>query len=99
MIERQIAPTLLRLADSFPVLAITGPRQSGKTTLARHLFPGKPYISLEDPTERAFAAEDPRGFLGGFQRALFSMKLSAGLTCSLTFKAWWMKTARQGVLF
>ncbi|WP_297722259.1 ATP-binding protein [Limnohabitans sp. Rim8] len=68
MIERQIAPTLLRLADSFPVLAITGPRQSGKTTLARHLFPGKPYISLEDPTERAFAAEDPRGFLARFSK-------------------------------
>ena len=68
MIERQIAPTLLRLADSFPVLAITGPRQSGKTTLARHLFPGKPYISLEDPTERAFADEDPRGFLARFSK-------------------------------
>jgi predicted AAA+ superfamily ATPase len=68
MIERQITPTLLRLADSFPVLAITGPRQSGKTTLARHLFPGKPYISLEDPTERAFAAEDPRGFLARFSK-------------------------------
>ncbi|MFN8955795.1 MAG: AAA family ATPase, partial [Burkholderiales bacterium] len=58
MIERQLAPALRRLAGSFPVLAITGPRQSGKTTLARHLFPDKPYISLEDPTERAFAAED-----------------------------------------
>lgn len=68
MIERQIAPTLKRLAKAFPVLAITGPRQSGKTTLARHLFPGKPYISLEDPTERAFAAEDPRGFLARFTR-------------------------------
>lgn len=66
MIERQLAPTLGRLAKSFPVLAITGPRQSGKTTLARSLFPGKPYVSLEDPTERAFAQEDPRGFLARF---------------------------------
>jgi predicted AAA+ superfamily ATPase len=72
MINRQLAPTLLRLAQAFPVLAITGPRQSGKTTLARHLFPGKPYISLEDPTERAFAVEDPRGFLARFtQGAIF----------------------------
>jgi predicted AAA+ superfamily ATPase len=72
MIERQLAPALRRLAGSFPVLAITGPRQSGKTTLARHLFPDKPYISLEDPTERAFAAEDPRGFLARFtQGAVF----------------------------
>jgi predicted AAA+ superfamily ATPase len=68
MIERQLAPTLQRLAESFPVLAITGPRQSGKTTLARHLFPEKPYISLEDPTERAFAEEDPRGFLARFSK-------------------------------
>lgn len=72
MIERQLAPTLKRLAQSFPVLAITGPRQSGKTTLARHLFPNKPYVSLEDPTERAFAVEDPRGFLSRFaQGAIF----------------------------
>ena len=47
----------------FPVLTITGPRQSGKTTLARLLRPKAPYFSLEDPDTRAFALEDPRGFL------------------------------------
>ncbi len=47
----------------FPVLTITGPRQSGKTTLARLLRPELPYFSLEDPDTRAFAAEDPRAFL------------------------------------
>lgn len=51
-----------RLA-SFPVLTITGPRQSGKTTLSRMLLPDAPYFSLEDPDIRAFATEDPRGFL------------------------------------
>jgi uncharacterized protein len=51
-----------RLAG-FPVLTITGPRQSGKTTLARVLRPELPYFSLEDPDTRAFAAEDPRAFL------------------------------------
>lgn len=72
MIERQLSPTLARLAQSFPVLTITGPRQSGKTTLSRNLFPDKPYVSLEDPTERAFAQEDPRGFLARFsQGAVF----------------------------
>lgn len=65
-VERRLAATLSRLAATFPVVAITGPRQSGKTTLAKALFFDKPYVSLEDPVERAFAAEDPRGFLARF---------------------------------
>ena len=48
----------------FPVLTITGPRQSGKTTLSRMLLPEVPYFSLEDPDTRAFASEDPRGDRG-----------------------------------
>ena len=63
MIERDIAPVLRRLAGQYPVLTLTGPRQSGKTTLARSLFPDKPYLTLEDPDTRRFAQEDPRGFL------------------------------------
>ncbi len=66
MLTRSIAATALRLARGFPILVITGPRQSGKTTLARTLFADKPYISLEDPDERAFAQTDPRGFLARF---------------------------------
>ena len=66
MLPRLLTATLERLAQSFPVLAITGPRQSGKTTLARALFHYKPYISLENPAELAFAREDPRGFLARF---------------------------------
>ncbi|MGY0634043.1 ATP-binding protein [Luteimonas sp. A478] len=67
-LPRALAPTLLRLAQGFPVVAVTGPRQSGKTTLARELFPDKAYVSLEDPQERAFADEDPRGFLARFEQ-------------------------------
>ena len=63
MIPRQAAPVLQKLALGYPILAITGPRQAGKTTLAQTTFPDKRYLSLEDPDQRAFAEEDPRGFL------------------------------------
>jgi len=66
MLPRLLTDTLLRLAQSFPIVAITGPRQSGKTTLARAVFAGKPYVSLENPAELLFADEDPRGFLARF---------------------------------
>lgn len=67
MFPRHLSKTLTRLATVFPILAVTGPRQSGKTTLVRALFADKPYVSLEDPIERAFALEDPRGFLARFK--------------------------------
>lgn len=66
MLTRTAFLTAQRLAQGFPVLAITGPRQSGKTTLARALFAGKPYVTLEDPAEREFADADPRSFLARF---------------------------------
>ncbi|MBZ4220257.1 MAG: ATP-binding protein [Chlorobium sp.] len=67
MIYRKLTATLQRLAKTFPVLAITGPRQSGKTTLAKAVFADKPYVTLEDPAERAFALEDAKGFLHRFR--------------------------------
>ena len=66
MFPRTLAQTLQRLATGFPIVAVTGPRQSGKTTLVRLVFPDKAYVSLEDPSERVFATEDPRGFLARF---------------------------------
>ena len=66
MITRTAQTTLLRLAKGFPILAITGPRQSGKTTLAKAAFPDKPYVSLEDPDIRMLAESDPRGLLAQF---------------------------------
>ena len=67
MIYRKLTATLQRLAKTFPVIAITGPRQSGKTTLVKAVFADKPYITLEDPAERAFAFEDAKGFLHRFR--------------------------------
>ena len=66
MISREASKTLIRIAKGFPIVAITGPRQSGKTTLAKKTFPDKPYVSLEDLDIRALAENDPRGFLSGF---------------------------------
>ena len=63
MISRAAHDTIMRLAKGFPVIAITGPRQSGKTTLARSSFPEKPYLTLEDPDTRLLAETDPRGLL------------------------------------
>lgn len=65
-IPREITKSLLEAANSYPVVTLTGPRQSGKTTLCRMLFPDLPYSNLEDPEIRAFALDDARGFLRGF---------------------------------
>jgi hypothetical protein len=64
MIERDISEELRRSAAEYPVVTLLGPRQSGKTTLARMAFPDKAWISLEDPDVRMAAEMDPRGFLG-----------------------------------
>lgn len=66
MIPRQALEPLHRLARGFPIVALTGPRQSGKTTLARAAFSDKPYVSLENPQEREFAETDPQRFLTRF---------------------------------
>lgn len=63
MIPRHAAPRLLRLLDGFPIVTVTGPRQSGKTTLVRELLPHKPYVSLESPDQREFARTQPADFL------------------------------------
>jgi predicted AAA+ superfamily ATPase len=67
MIRRNIEPLFRQLAGQYPIVTLVGPRQSGKTTLARMVFPGKPYVTLEDPDMRRFAMEDPRSFLATYQ--------------------------------
>ena len=63
MIEREITPRLMYLFEQYPIVTLTGPRQSGKTTLCRTAFPHLRYFNLETPDQRAFAENDPRGFL------------------------------------
>ena len=65
MIPRHLTPALERAAEQYPVVTLTGPRQSGKTTLVRAVFPDYRYASLEAPDVRARAVSDPRGFLAG----------------------------------
>lgn len=62
MITRKITPYLLQMAHYFPVVTILGPRQSGKTTLSKELFPDYVYVNLEDKTARDIAATDPQAF-------------------------------------
>ena len=66
MIPRDLAPELTRAATQVPAVTLTGPRQSGKTTLCRAMFPDHPYRTLEALDERAFALQDPRRFLARF---------------------------------
>ena len=66
LVNRSIEPVLQTLADQYPVVTITGPRQSGKTTLCRKVFPDKPYANLESPDIRQFAIDDPRAFLAQY---------------------------------
>jgi len=62
MIPRSAEASLRSLAQGYPILALTGPRQSGKTTLARAVFSALPYVSMENPAQREFAESDPQGF-------------------------------------
>ncbi|VAW39903.1 hypothetical protein MNBD_GAMMA01-551 [hydrothermal vent metagenome] len=68
MIIREITQELKQLAQNYPIVTIIGPRQSGKTTLAKMTFPDYLYCSLEDPDLRKFAQDDPRSFLNKYHK-------------------------------
>ena len=70
MIHRTLAPKLQEAAAQYPVVTILGPRQSGKTTLARTLFPSYTYVDLEDPDLRALARDDPNTFFSIYPEPL-----------------------------
>jgi len=66
MIQRIAGKKISELAAKFKAVAVTGARQTGKTTLVKQIFKEKPYVSLENPDNRSFALEDPRGFLANY---------------------------------
>ena len=70
MIPRHLTPALRHAAETWPVVTVTGPRQSGKTTLVRAVFPEHRYVSLEAPDVRERARSDPRGFLAQADRLI-----------------------------
>ena len=65
MIPRKLSPVLTKAADQFPVVTLLGPRQSGKTTLVRALFPDHVSINLENPQTRSLYGEDAQALLRG----------------------------------
>lgn len=67
MIQRQLYTKASQLLEKFPIIAITGPRQSGKTTFSKQLRPEYSYVNLEDITNREFAKNDPKGFLNTYK--------------------------------
>jgi len=66
MIKRKIENTIRKLIENYPVITLTGPRQSGKTTLLRSIFKDLPYVNLESPDVRQLAYDDPKGFLNNY---------------------------------
>lgn len=66
MIQRDLSDKIKQLSEKFPIVTVTGPRQSGKSTLLKNIFPEYKYVSLENPDMRSFATEDPNGFIKTF---------------------------------
>ncbi len=69
LIDREIERVTIEISKSFPVIVITGPRQTGKTTLCKKLFPNKPYSNLEQPDIRNIAINDPHAYLQNYSKS------------------------------
>ena len=70
-IPRQLETVIMEAAKYFSVISVTGPRQSGKSTMLKHLFPNLPKYSMKDLNVRAFAEQDPQAFLNQHPEGMF----------------------------
>ena len=86
MIERTMAKTAKKLWSKYPIITITGPRQSGKTTLAKAIFPDAEYVNLEIPDVREEALRDARGFMQRHKAPVIFDEIQNAPQSSVTFK-------------
>ena len=68
MIQRHLSTAIKETCKHYPIISLTGPRQSGKTTLLKHLFPEYRYVNFEEADVRRFFSEDPQGFLRNYDK-------------------------------
>lgn len=107
MIQRDITQKVREASGIYPIVTITGPRQSGKTTLCKAVFDQHAYISLEDLDHRSFAQEDPRGFLAQFPRGAILDEIQRvpdllsylqGMVDEIPEPGQWILTGSQNIL-
>ncbi len=84
--KRTIEQAIKQYAKKYPVLAVTGPRQSGKTTMLKTMFSDYTYVSLENPDMREFATKDPNGFFAYYAGNLILDEVQQTLHFFLTSK-------------
>jgi uncharacterized protein len=99
MIQREISEKIKFMAGKMPVISITGPRQSGKTTLAKMCFPDYDYVNLENPDTLDDAISDPRLFLSRHKKGLIIDEIQIILICFPIFKQSVMTTIVWESLF
>ena len=98
-IPREIAPVLTQRFRQYPFVFVTGPRQSGKTTLCRQVFSDLDYANLESPQEREFAVDDPVGFLNQFKSGAVHDEVQRVPELRPTYRCSVMKNERTAFLY
>ncbi|MCS3102977.1 AAA family ATPase [Bacteroides ovatus] len=98
MIERILKSKLIEMANKYPIVTLTGPRQSGKSTLLRNSFQDYEYVSLEDPDMRLFATDDPRDFFPPIRiKTIIDEVQKSSVTFPPIFKRIPIKRIKKGV--